>query len=54
MDARDAYTAFCLDEAGAWLLSQKEPPAYGGKKASVNNPKLLNALAQLGGAAIKA
>lgn len=53
MGVHDPYTAFCLDEAGAWLLSQKEPPAYGSKKASVNNPKLLAALAQLGGAAIK-
>lgn len=54
LDVRDAYAAFCLDEAGAWLLCQKEPPAYGNRKASINNPKLLAALAQMGGAAVKA
>ena len=53
LDARDAYTAYCIDEAGAWLLGQKDPPRYGGQKATVNNPKLLAALAQMGGAAIK-
>lgn len=53
LDARDAYTAYCLDEAGAWLLSQKDPPRYGGPKTTVNNPKLLAALTQMGCAAIK-
>jgi hypothetical protein len=24
----DPYTAYCLDEAGAFLIGQKEPPNY--------------------------
>ena len=51
---RDTYAAYCLDEAGAWLLAQKDPPCYGGEQTSIsNNPKLLAALAQMGGASIK-
>lgn len=54
LNERDTYTAYCLDEAGAWLLAQKDPPRYGGEQTSIsNNPKLLAALAQMGGAAIK-
>ena len=39
-----------MDEAGAWLLAQTEPPDYGEKKPSMNrNAKVLEALKRMGG-----
>lgn len=50
----DDYVAYCVDEAGAWLLSQKEPPRYGQKDQALNgNDKLLKAVAAIGGARIE-
>ena len=28
MSIQDEYTAYCLDEAGAFLMRQKKPPDY--------------------------
>ncbi len=50
--AADPYTAYCLDEAGAWLLGQKEPPDYGGKRQLNGNKKLMAALEKVGGVKI--
>lgn len=46
----DDYIAYCLDEAGAFLLAQKEPPEYPEtKKKPINkNKKALEALRALG------
>lgn len=50
----DSYTAYCLDEAGAFLMAQKEPPRYGqggkkGKKKPINRDReAMRALAALG------
>lgn len=50
--ADDPYIAYCIDEAGAWLLSQKGPPRYTAKqlgKTPINrDPGALRALAALG------
>ena len=53
----DDYVAYCLDEAGAWLLRQKEPPDYGGgkqpkgkPKKKLNDPKVQAELLRAGGA----
>lgn len=49
----DPYLAYCLDEAAAWLLCQKEPPVYDRDRRAINNnPKILAALAAAGGAKI--
>lgn len=48
MEEHDPYTAYCLDEAGAWLMSQKEPPGYGGKKQAFNDPAVLQLALQAG------
>lgn len=32
----DPYVAYCLDEAGAWLMAQKDPPCYPGDKKTLN------------------
>lgn len=50
LGVEDAYTAYCLDEAGAFLLSHKEPPEYPEtKKKPINrNKKALKALEALG------
>lgn len=50
LDLADGYAAYCVDEAGAWLLAQTEPPDYGEKKPSMNrNAKVLEALKRMGG-----
>ena len=42
MQEPDPYVAYCLDEAGAWLVNQKEPPGYGGgTKQAFNDPAVL-------------
>ena len=50
----DEYTAYCLDEAGAWLLRQKQPPNYGEgqphEMQDINNKEVLEALVRAGGA----
>ena len=50
LGVEDAYIAYCLDEAGAFLLSQKTPPAYAEtKKKPINrNKKALEALRAVG------
>lgn len=50
LGVEDAYIAYCLDEAGALLLSHKEPPEYPEtKKKPINrNKKALKALEALG------
>lgn len=50
LGVEDAYIAYCLDEAGAFLLSQKEPPKYPEtKKKPINRDKdALRALRALG------
>lgn len=53
LGVKDEYVAYCVDEAGAWLLSQSEPPAYGGKQRLNGNDKLMAALASAGAAKIK-
>lgn len=46
----DEYTAFCLDEAGAFLLAQPEPPNYKRQKQKPlnRNLKQIHALKSLG------
>lgn len=51
MDVRDPYTAYCVDEAAAWLLGRQEAPERG--KAVFNRPEVARTLAQHGGARIK-
>ena len=51
----DDYVSYCLDEAGAWLLSQPEPPKYGREKGErpqkkLNDPQVLERLIRAGGA----
>lgn len=50
---RDAYVAYCVDEAAAWLLCQEKPPRYGDDSETLNNSKVLAALAAMGGVEIK-
>ena len=52
----DPYVAYCVDEAAAWLLSQKEEPTYGdapGKgrasKAGFNTAQHLRIVEKHGG-----
>ena len=52
----DPYVAYCVDEAAAWLLSQKEEPTYGdapGKgrasKAVFNTAQHLRIVEKYGG-----
>ncbi len=52
LDIADSYTAYCLDEAGAWLLAQKDPPGYDKKQQLNGNEKLMAALEKTGGAKI--
>ena len=56
----DPYVAYCVDEAAAWLLSQKEEPTYGdapGKgrasKAVFNTAHHLQIVEKHGGAKVK-
>lgn len=56
----DPYVAYCVDEAAAWLLSQKEEPTYGdapGKgrasKAVFNTAQHLRIVEKHGGAKVK-
>lgn len=54
LSIHDDYVAYCVDEAGAWLVGQKEPPRYGRKDQALNgNDKLLKAVATIGGARIE-
>ena len=51
LGVEDSYIAYCIDEAGAFLMRQKEPPHYGkgGKKEAINrNKDKLRALAAFG------
>ena len=32
----DPYVAYCMDEAGAWLVAQKDQPSYPGDKKTLN------------------
>lgn len=50
---RDAYVAYCVDEAAAWLLCQERPPRYGDNGGTLNNGKVLAALAAMGGVEVK-
>ena len=52
LGVKDEYVAYCVDEAGAWLLSQSEPPAYGRQRLN-GNDKLMAALESAGAAKIK-
>lgn len=50
---KDEYTAYCLDEAGAFLMAQPSPPKYSKdgkkKKKAINRDRAaLQALKQLG------
>ena len=44
LDADAPYIAYCLDEAGTWLLCLKEPPDYGGKCQLNGNKNLMAVL----------
>lgn len=46
----DEYTAYCLDEAGAFLLAQPEPPNYRRiqMRAANRDKRQLRLLKQLG------
>jgi hypothetical protein len=50
LDAQDAYTAYCLDEAGAYLLAQPKPPNYrrADMKPANRDKRQLMMLKQLG------
>ena len=52
LNLSDPYEAYCLDEAAAWLLAQKEPPDYGSKRRLNGNSKLMAALEKAGGVKI--
>lgn len=52
LNLSDPYERYCLDEAGAWLLGQKDPPDYGGKRKLNGNQKLIDALQAAGGVRI--
>ena len=52
LNLSDPYEAYCLDEAAAWLLAQKEPPDYGNKRRLNGNSKLMAALEKAGGVKI--
>lgn len=54
MGVKDEYDAYCVDEAGAWLMSRKEPPDYDGKRRLNGNAKLQAALQDAGAARIQA
>ena len=50
----DPYEAYCLDEAGAWLLSQKKDPVYPdeAKRSALSNKDILLLLKKHGGAVV--
>ena len=52
LNLSDPYEAYCLDEAAAWLLAQKEPSDYGNKSRINGNSKLMAALEKTGGVKI--
>lgn len=45
---KDEYVAYCLDEAGAWLVTRDEPPYYGEKKTLNGNRALIEKLKAIG------
>lgn len=54
----DSYTAYCVDEAGAWLIRQKKPPGYASdsgmaEKPNLNDPRIREKLIRAGGATMK-
>lgn len=53
LGVKDEYVAYCVDEAAAWLVSQKEPPGYGNKQRLNGNDKLMAALESMGAAKVK-
>lgn len=52
LGVNDPYTAYCIDEAGHYLISQKHPPHYTakqlGKQAINRDASSVKALAALG------
>ena len=54
MDLRDPYEAYCVDEAAAWLLSQKAAPVYAPAPRNVfNSAQVFRTLEKHHGAVIK-